>query len=128
MTNLPSNGRQYTLAQIASLWAIAALPTALLAWVVTPALMPRIKLPPALLFWLVMSIGLAWQFAISLWIVRREEGSLRWSTIRRRTWLNAPRDPRTGNPRARLFWWLLPCLVIAVITLSLGILLPTFAP
>jgi membrane protease YdiL (CAAX protease family) len=128
MTNRLPEGRQYTFVQIAGLWAIAALPMALLAWVVTPALVPHVKLPPALLFWLMMIAGMAWQFTVSLWVIHHEEGNLRWSTVRRRTWLNAPRDPRTGNPRARLFGWLLPCLFIAFVSLGLGTLLPPFAP
>src|SRR5574341_2033615 len=120
--------RQYGLSYIIGLWAVAALPMALLSWVVTPALVPHVKLPPSLLFWLMMILGMAWQFAVSLWVIHREEGNLRWSTIRRRTWLNAPRDPRTGNPRARLFGWLLPGLFIVGISLGLGIIWPVFAP
>ena len=128
MTKAPPDIRQYTLARIVGLWAVAALPMALLAWVITPLLITRVRQPPALVFWLMMIVGMAWQSAVSLWVVYREEGNLSWSTIRHRTWLNAPRDPRTGNPRARLVWWLLPCLFIAFISLGLGILLPPFAP
>jgi len=121
-TNTTHNG-QYTLARIIGLWAVAALPMAFLAWVVTPALITRVKQPPTIVFWLMIIVGMVWQFALSLWIVYREEGNLHWSTVRRRAWLNAPRNPRTGEPQARLFWWLLPCLFIAFISLGLGILL-----
>ena len=45
----------------------------------------------------VLTIGLIWQFVLSMIIVRREEGNLRWSTIKKRLWLNKPRAPKTGN-------------------------------
>ncbi len=51
-------------------------------------------------------------FVLSMIIVYREEGDLRWSTIRRRLWLNKPRDPRTGEPRGRLWLWLIPLMVL----------------
>jgi membrane protease YdiL (CAAX protease family) len=48
-------------------------------------------------------------------IVRREEGDLRWATIKRRLRLNTPRDPATGVPRARLWLWVVPFLVAVVV-------------
>jgi membrane protease YdiL (CAAX protease family) len=45
-------------------------------------------------------------------IVYREEGDLRWATIRRRLWLVKPRDPKTGKPRGRLWLWLIPIIVL----------------
>src|SRR3712207_7972055 len=49
-------------------------------------------------------------------IVRREEGDLRWATLKRRLRLNTPREPATGAPRARLFLWVVPFIVgVAVI-------------
>jgi membrane protease YdiL (CAAX protease family) len=47
-----------------------------------------------------------------MWIVYREEGDVRWVTIRRRFWLNTPRDPQTGESRAKLFWWLVPGILV----------------
>ncbi len=44
-------------------------------------------------------------------IIRREEGDLRWATIRRRCWLSTPSDPQTGQPRANLWWWLVPLIL-----------------
>ena len=117
---------QYTLKRILGLWAVAALPTALLAWVVAPALIPHAEIPPALLYWALLTIGAVWQLAVSLWIVRREEGDLHWSTLRRRAWLNVSRHPHTGEPRIRFFWWLLPCLFVAFVALGLGTLLSSF--
>jgi membrane protease YdiL (CAAX protease family) len=104
---------QYTLWQILGIWAMAALPMALLSWVVAPAIIPYSPLHPSITYWLLMIAGMAWQFIVSLVIIYRELGTLRWSAIRQRTWLQTPRDPRTDQPNPRLFWWLLPAILFA---------------
>jgi membrane protease YdiL (CAAX protease family) len=48
-------------------------------------------------------------------IVYREEGDLRWATIRGRMWLNSPKDPKTGQPRGRLWLWLIPLVILAAL-------------
>ncbi|MCC6187724.1 MAG: CPBP family intramembrane metalloprotease [Anaerolineales bacterium] len=101
---------QYTLWQILGIWALAAGPMALLAWVAAPALIPYSPLHPGLTYWLLMIAGMAWQFVVSLVLLYRELGTLRWSAIRQRTWLQTPREPKTDRPNPRLFWWLLPAL------------------
>jgi membrane protease YdiL (CAAX protease family) len=60
-------------------------------------------------------VGLIWQFVLSMIIVYREEGDLRWTTVRRRLWLNAPSDPKTGESRRRLWLWLIPIIVLLVL-------------
>ena len=78
---------QYSLAQILGIWAAAAVPMGILGWVVAPALAPDIDTDPvgaAVTRVGVLTVGLIWQFVLSMIIVRREEGDLRWSTIRRR--------------------------------------------
>ncbi len=102
---------QYTLWQILGIWAIVAVPMALLAWVVAPALIPYSPLPPGITYWLLIIAGMAWQFVVSLVIVYRELGTLRWSAIRQRTWLQTPRDPGTDQPNRKLYWWVLPALL-----------------
>jgi hypothetical protein len=98
---------QYTLWQILGIWALVALPMALLAWVVAPAIIPYIPLQPGITTWLLIIAGMAWQFVVSLVIIHRELGTLRWSAIRQRTWLQTPRDPKTDQPNPRMYWWLL---------------------
>src|SRR5512140_2414403 len=88
---------QYTLWQILGIWALVALPMALLVWVVGPALIPYSPLPPGITTWLLIIAGMAWQFIVSLVIIYRELGTLRWSAIRQRTWLQTPRDPGTEH-------------------------------
>jgi uncharacterized protein len=58
-----------------------------------------------------ITIGLIWQFVLVMFIIRREEGDLSWGTIRRRCWLNTPRDPQTGQSHPRLWWWLVPLIL-----------------
>lgn len=106
----PATG-QYSLGKILGVWALVALPMALLAWVVLPLISPHIPLYPGLVYWLLMIAGMAWQFIVGLVILYRELGTLRWSAIRERTWLQAPREPGTDRPNRRLYWWLVPALL-----------------
>ena len=108
---------QYSLARILGIWAAAAIPMALLAWGVTPAVGDRLDLGvgnenrEAFTRALFLMLGLVWQFALVLIIVQREEGDIRWATIRRRCWLNSPRDPGTGETNRTLWWWLVPLIL-----------------
>jgi membrane protease YdiL (CAAX protease family) len=59
-----------------------------------------------------LTLGLIWQFVLAMIIVYREEGDLRWASIRRRLWLVTPQDPKTGQPQGRLWLWLIPLLIV----------------
>ncbi len=110
---------QYSLRKILLVWAAAAIPMALLGWVVAPALAGD---PQNQGFerQAVLGVGLVWQFVLVMILLYQEAGNLRWSTIKQRLWLQTPRSPRTGQPRARLWWWLIPfVLLIAVFDLKL---------
>jgi len=61
-----------------------------------------------------MIIGMSWQFVLSLIIVYRECGNLKWQTIRKRMWYTSPRNPRTGECSNRLFWWVIPFIALAL--------------
>src|SRR3954453_7740112 len=68
-------------ATVMKVWAAAAIPMAILAWVVAPLLARTVftgptALPRALI--LSLGVGLIWQFALVLIVVRREQGSLDW--------------------------------------------------
>ena len=105
--------RQYGLAKILGLWVAAALPMALLGWVAHPALAAQSgPLGSAVIRVILMTVGLIWQFVLSMIVVYREEGDLRWSTLQRRLWLQKPRDPRSGEPRGRLWLWLIPLALL----------------
>ena len=100
---------QYSLRQILAIWAAAALPMGVLAWVVAPAVADHLSGPGALSRALIVTLtaGLVWQFALVMFLVGREQGTLRWSVLRDALWLRAPRAPRTGRRGGRV--WLSSC-------------------
>jgi uncharacterized protein len=104
---------QYSLRKILAVWAAAALPMGLLAWVLAPWLADRLdgpnQLPKALL--LCLTAGLIWQFVLVVVLVAREQRSLRWPVVRRALWLQAPRSPRTGRRGGRLWLVVIPLIV-----------------
>ena len=110
-------GNQYSLARILGIWVLAAVPMGLLSWIVFPALSPvgSDPLEAGVLRIALLTGGLIWLFVLSMIIVRQEEGDLRWTTIKRRLRLNAPRDPETGGTRRRLWLWVIPFLVASVV-------------
>jgi membrane protease YdiL (CAAX protease family) len=108
---------QYSLSKIVGIWALATAPMVLLAFVVTPAVIKWFNIPPSvpsfLVFWPFMIIGLMWQFVLSLLIVRREYGNVKWQTIRKRMCYNKPLDPRTGKYSRWLFLWVIPFIALS---------------
>ena len=117
-------GKQYSLGRILGIWALAAVPMGILSWIIFPAVSPDFNSDPlefGVTRIVLLALGLVWLFVLSMIIVRREEGDLRWATVKRRLRLNAPRDPATGQPRARLWLWVVPFIVgVAVIELVLN--------
>jgi len=95
-------------------WAAAALPMAVLAWAVAPLLARAFSGPTALPRALILTLaaGLVWQFVLVLIVVRREQGSLRWPVVKAALWLNAPTSPRTGSRSKRLWWMVVPLMVL----------------
>jgi len=138
-TSTQTNG-QYSLAKILGIWAAAAVFGAILSWVVYPALAPDLeadRLGAGVTRVVVMTVVMIWLFILAMIIVYREEGDLRWATIRQRLWLNTPQDPKTGETRGRLWLWVIPFLILtALVQVGLGPVLdgmwvsifPFFAP
>lgn len=105
---------QYSLRKILLVWAAAALPMGLLGWVVAPALAHNAQ-NPVVERLAVLTVGLGWQFILVMLLLYQEAGNLHWSTIRQRLWLQTPRSVRTGQPRGRLWWWLIPLLLLTAL-------------
>lgn len=117
-TQQTDKAAQYSVPRILGVWAAAALPMGILGWIIGPALSPDIATNPVgavAVRYAALTLGLMWMFVLSLIIVYREEGDLRWATIQRRLRLNTPRDPRTGDSRRRLWFWLVPLVVLTVL-------------
>lgn len=103
---------QYSLAKILSIWAVVSLPMPVLAFVIAPALFPHINLHPGIVIWLMMIVGMFWQFVVSLSIVYTELGTLRWSAIRKRTWLTMPRDPPDRKTEGKVVLVAAACFLV----------------
>jgi uncharacterized protein len=103
---------QLGLRSIIAVWAAAALPMSLLAWVVAPRLADHLSGPGALSRALIitLSAGLVWQFVLVMGLVAREQGSLRWSVLKDALWLRAPCAPRTGRRGGRVWLVVLPLI------------------
>ena len=105
---------QFTLGKTLLVWAAAAVPMAILGWLVTPAL-AHDPGNPGFERLAMLTIGLIWQFVLVMILLRREAGNLRWSTIRHRLWLSAPRSSQTEQPRHRLWWLLIPLVLLTAL-------------
>ncbi|MFN0282049.1 MAG: lysostaphin resistance A-like protein [Kineosporiaceae bacterium] len=107
---------QYSRAGVLALWAAAAVPMGLLAWVVAPAIAgggsTRQHFTVTLLG--ALTAGLMWQCLLVLAVVGWEQRTVRPSRLRAALWLRAPTDRRRRG--GRLWWWALPTtLVVAVL-------------
>jgi uncharacterized protein len=104
--------RQFSRGGVAAVWAAAAVPMALLAWVVAPVVAGAGASPRRFAITLVAALtaGLIWQFVLVMLIVGREQHSLRWAVLRRVLWLERPAGPG-GQRGGRLWLWLIPCVL-----------------
>src|ERR671914_2956007 len=107
---------QYSRSAIVAIWAAAALPMAAAAWLVTPVLADRFGgdgiVPMAKALYVSLTVALVWQFVLVAVLVRREQGTLRWSTVREALWLRSPCSPRSGRVGGRLWLILIPLIVL----------------
>ena len=90
----------------------------ILGWIVFSLVAPDFESDPlefGVTRVVLLTLGLIWLFVLSIIIVRQEEGNLHWATLKRRLRLNTPREPATGQPRARLWLWVVPFLVAIVV-------------
>jgi membrane protease YdiL (CAAX protease family) len=111
--------RQYSLGEIVAVWAAAAVPMAVLAWIVAPALEDSFagpgNVPLAKALLLVLTIGSIWECALVLGLVWFEQRSLRWSTLRGALWLRTPRSPKSGRVGGRVWLVLIPLIAVFAI-------------
>ena len=93
-----------------AVWAAAAVPMGVLAWVVAPLLKDQFSGPEPLIqsVLVCLTAGLVWQFVLVLILLRQEIGSFEWPRVRDALWLRAPRDPKTGRVGGKVWWWALP--------------------
>lgn len=107
---------QYTLPQIIGIWLAAGAPMWVLSWLIYPSLNRDLSAVDAgLLRIKLLIVGLVWQFILSMIILYREEGNLGFETIRRRFRLNSPISPKTGKRDNRLWWLIVPFILLVVV-------------
>jgi uncharacterized protein len=104
---------QLGLRGVIAVWAAAALPMGVLAWVVAPVVADRLSGPGALSRALIITLtaGLAWQFVLVMILVAREQRTLRWNVVKEALWLRAPRSPRSGKRGGRIWLVVIPLIV-----------------
>ena len=102
---------QYSLGKTLLVWAAAAVPMAVLGWIVTPAVVADPQ-NPGFTRLAMLAIGLIWQFILVMILLYKETHSLRWSTVRPLLYLNTPRSPNSREPIRRLWWVLVPFIVL----------------
>ena len=112
---------QYSLATIVAVWASVTVPMGLLAFVAAPALIARSAFNPGLVYWMLMVVGMVWQFVVSLIVLRLELKTLRWEVLEDRLWVNRPRHPKTGRPGRALWLWIIPALAANALGGSLAL-------
>jgi membrane protease YdiL (CAAX protease family) len=103
---------QYSRRAILAIWAAAALPMGLLAWVVVPAVAGGSgsgSLARPLL--VCLTVGLIWQFVLVAGLVGYEQRSLKWSRLREALWLRPPQSPRSGRVGGRVWLMTIPFVV-----------------
>lgn len=116
----PAN-KQYALWQIIGVWLAAGAPMWILGWVAYPALSAGLApMDAGLLRMKLITVGMVWQFILSMIILHREEGNIRLNTISRRFWLNHPKSSRSGETNKALWWWLVP-LILLYAALEMGL-------
>ena len=106
---------QYTLWQIMGIWLAAGAPMWVQGWMIYPTLSHNLSAVDAgLLRIKLLTLGLIWQFVLSMLILYREEGDIRIGTIRRRFRLNNPISPKTGQKNNWLWWLIVPLILLMV--------------
>jgi CAAX protease family protein len=115
--------RQYSLAQILGVWAAAAVPMGVLAWIVAPWLRDQLggEDPFAEALLICITAGLIWQFVLVLILLRRELGGLQWSRVREALWLLRPRDPKSGRVGGRVWLWVVPFVMLFALEAAVAI-------
>jgi membrane protease YdiL (CAAX protease family) len=104
---------QYSFWKIVGIWLAVGIPMWLLGWVAYPALSRGLAAVDAGLLRIeLLTVGLIWEFVLSMIVVYWEEGNITLGTIRRRFWLGQPISARTGKVDRRLWWWLIPLVLL----------------
>jgi len=113
--------QQYSLKKILFLWLLVTLPMGLSRFVILPNLESKITMNPGIAFWLLMILGMMWQFVLSLIVLKLELGKLTKGKLKERLWLNQPISPKTGKFSKKLYWFVIPVILYTFFIESSGL-------
>ncbi len=113
--------RQYSLVKIIGLWLLVTVPMGIGRYIIMPMLADSVVIHPGIIFWLLMILGMIWQFVLSVIILKSELGSLSWVKVKERLWLNHPIDSKSGKPNKKLYWYVIPVILYAALIGQTGL-------
>lgn len=116
--------QQYSLKKILGIWALSALPMGILAYVVTPWIAAYTNWPLLIVYWVAIIAGLAWQFILSLLILKRDGYALNWQTFTTRMRYRKPVHPKSGRSSYWLLLWTIPFIALSALLQSGAVPLP----
>lgn len=100
--------KQYSFSKILGIWATVTVPMGLAAWVVPVFLTGMRPITRVVVQTTALTLGLIWQFILTLIILKKEQGELSIAAISKRLWLRIPVNPVTGKKSVRMWLWLIP--------------------
>jgi membrane protease YdiL (CAAX protease family) len=103
---------QYSIGKILLIWAAAAVPMGLIAWVLMPFLIRRVNIVPGFMTLPLLTLGLIWQGVLAYIVLRREVKPFTWENIRERLWLYTPSKPGTRIESKKLYLWIVLLVVL----------------
>lgn len=107
--------KQYGLLKIMLIWLAVTLPMPILVHYVAPLIAKDSDLSILIIIWMLLIGGMIWQFVLSVGILIFELKDFSWLAIRKRIWLQKPRNPKTNKPSLKLFWWLIPAFLLYIV-------------
>lgn len=117
---IQTSSNQYSLSTIIGLWAMVSLPMAAIRFLILPWAATVFPVHPGVLFWCLIVVGMAWQFVLSLILLKRELGRLDWQEIKTRLRLNHPKAPGSGEVRKGVYWLTIPVILYIFAVSSTG--------
>ena len=117
-----THDKQYSLIRILFLWLLVTAPMGLARFWIVPHFKEQVSIHPGLFYWWLMIAGMAWQFVLSVIVLKLELKTISWSTLKTRLWLNHPIDPKSQRVNKRVYWLTIPLILYAFLLESSGAL------